>query len=35
MATTGIDETAEERRLRHGAGLQADNGWRAHHEYRG
>src|SRR5690606_42112878 len=35
MATTGIDETAEERRLRHAACLLADIGWRAHPEYRG
>jgi exopolyphosphatase/guanosine-5'-triphosphate,3'-diphosphate pyrophosphatase len=35
MATTGIEETAEERRLRHAACLLADIGWRAHPEYRG
>jgi exopolyphosphatase/guanosine-5'-triphosphate,3'-diphosphate pyrophosphatase len=35
MATTGIDETAEERRLRHAACLLADIGWRAHPDYRG
>jgi exopolyphosphatase / guanosine-5'-triphosphate,3'-diphosphate pyrophosphatase len=35
MASTGIDESAEERRLRHAACLLADIGWRAHPEYRG
>ena len=35
MATTGIDETAGERRLRHAACLVADIGWRAHPDYRG
>jgi exopolyphosphatase/guanosine-5'-triphosphate,3'-diphosphate pyrophosphatase len=35
MVTTGIDETAEERRLRHGACLLADIGWRVHPDYRG
>jgi len=35
MVTTGIEETAEERRLRHAACLLADIGWRAHPEYRG
>ena len=35
MATSGIDETAEERRLRHAACLLADIGWRAHPDYRG
>jgi exopolyphosphatase/guanosine-5'-triphosphate,3'-diphosphate pyrophosphatase len=35
MATTGIEETAEEKRLRHAACLLADIGWRAHPEYRG
>jgi exopolyphosphatase/guanosine-5'-triphosphate,3'-diphosphate pyrophosphatase len=35
MATTGIEETAEEMRLRHAACLLADIGWRAHPEYRG
>ncbi len=35
MATTGIEETAEERRLRKAACLLADIGWRAHPEYRG
>ncbi len=31
----GLDETAEEKRLRHAACLLADIGWRAHPEYRG
>ncbi len=35
MSTTGIDESAEERRLRHAACLLADIGWRAHPDYRG
>jgi exopolyphosphatase/guanosine-5'-triphosphate,3'-diphosphate pyrophosphatase len=35
MQSTGIDETAEEKRLRHAACLLADIGWRAHPEYRG
>lgn len=35
MATSGVDETAEERRLRHAACLLADIGWRAHPDYRG
>ncbi len=35
MASTGIEESAEERRLRHGACLLADVGWRAHPDYRG
>jgi exopolyphosphatase/guanosine-5'-triphosphate,3'-diphosphate pyrophosphatase len=35
MASTGIDETAEERRLRHAACLLGDIGWRAHPDYRG
>jgi exopolyphosphatase/guanosine-5'-triphosphate,3'-diphosphate pyrophosphatase len=35
MASTGLDETAEERRLRHAACLLADIGWRAHPDYRG
>ncbi len=35
MASSGIDETAEERRLRHAACLLADIGWRAHPDYRG
>jgi exopolyphosphatase/guanosine-5'-triphosphate,3'-diphosphate pyrophosphatase len=35
MATSGIDETADEKRLRHAACLLADIGWRAHPDYRG
>jgi exopolyphosphatase / guanosine-5'-triphosphate,3'-diphosphate pyrophosphatase len=35
MATSGVDETAEEKRLRHAACLLADIGWRAHPDYRG
>lgn len=35
MASSGIDETTEERRLRHAACLLADIGWRAHPDYRG
>jgi len=35
MASTGIEEVAEERRLRHAACLLADIGWRAHPDYRG
>jgi exopolyphosphatase/guanosine-5'-triphosphate,3'-diphosphate pyrophosphatase len=35
MASSGIDETAEEIRLRHAACLLADIGWRAHPDYRG
>jgi exopolyphosphatase/guanosine-5'-triphosphate,3'-diphosphate pyrophosphatase len=35
MASTGLHETAEERRLRHAACLLADIGWRAHPDYRG
>src|SRR4029079_7441350 len=35
MATTGLDENAEERRLRRAACLLADIGWRAHPDYRG
>jgi exopolyphosphatase/guanosine-5'-triphosphate,3'-diphosphate pyrophosphatase len=35
MASTGLDETAEERRLRHAACYLADIGWRAHPDYRG
>jgi len=35
MATSGLDETADERRLRHAACLLADIGWRAHPDYRG
>jgi exopolyphosphatase / guanosine-5'-triphosphate,3'-diphosphate pyrophosphatase len=35
MASSGLDELAEERRLRHAACLLADIGWRAHPDYRG
>lgn len=35
MASTDVDETAEEKRLRHAACLLADIGWRAHPDYRG
>ncbi len=35
MASTGIEETPEERRLRHAACLLGDIGWRAHPDYRG
>jgi exopolyphosphatase / guanosine-5'-triphosphate,3'-diphosphate pyrophosphatase len=35
MATSGLDETADEKRLRHAACLLADIGWRAHPDYRG
>ncbi len=35
MASSGISETDEERRLRHAACLVADIGWRAHPDYRG
>src|SRR5260370_14854907 len=35
MATSGLEESAEERRLRHAACLMADIGWRAHPDYRG
>jgi exopolyphosphatase/guanosine-5'-triphosphate,3'-diphosphate pyrophosphatase len=35
MASTGIEESPEEKRLRHAACLLADIGWRAHPEYRG
>jgi exopolyphosphatase/guanosine-5'-triphosphate,3'-diphosphate pyrophosphatase len=33
--SSGIDETAQERRLRHAACLLGDIGWRAHPDYRG
>lgn len=33
--STNIDETADERRLRHAACLLSDIGWRAHPDYRG
>src|SRR4051812_23858704 len=35
MASSGLDETSEEVRLRHAACLLADIGWRAHPDYRG
>ena len=35
MSTSGLDESAEEKRLRHAACLLADIGWRAHPDYRG
>jgi exopolyphosphatase/guanosine-5'-triphosphate,3'-diphosphate pyrophosphatase len=35
MASTGLDESPEEKRLRHAACLLADIGWRAHPDYRG
>src|SRR6478735_5221600 len=35
MASSGLDEIADERRLRHAACLLADIGWRAHPDYRG
>ncbi|MBS7545951.1 Ppx/GppA phosphatase family protein [Ancylobacter oerskovii] len=35
MASSGIEESQEERRLRHAACLLADIGWRAHPDYRG
>jgi exopolyphosphatase / guanosine-5'-triphosphate,3'-diphosphate pyrophosphatase len=35
MASSGLDETAEERRYRHVACLLSDIGWRAHPDYRG
>jgi exopolyphosphatase/guanosine-5'-triphosphate,3'-diphosphate pyrophosphatase len=35
MASSGLEETAEERRLRHAACLLGDIGWRAHPDYRG
>src|SRR6202790_2651829 len=35
MVSSGLDETAEERRLRHAACLLGDIGWRAHPDYRG
>lgn len=35
MDSSGIDETGEERRLRHAACLVADIGWRTHPDYRG
>jgi exopolyphosphatase/guanosine-5'-triphosphate,3'-diphosphate pyrophosphatase len=35
MASTGVEEDAQERRLRHAACLLADIGWRTHPDYRG
>jgi exopolyphosphatase / guanosine-5'-triphosphate,3'-diphosphate pyrophosphatase len=35
MGSSGIEETAEERRLRHAGCLLGDIGWRAHPDYRG
>jgi exopolyphosphatase/guanosine-5'-triphosphate,3'-diphosphate pyrophosphatase len=35
MASVGVDENGDERRLRHAACLLADIGWRAHPDYRG
>jgi exopolyphosphatase / guanosine-5'-triphosphate,3'-diphosphate pyrophosphatase len=35
MASSGLEETAEEKRLRRAACLLADIGWRAHPDYRG
>lgn len=35
MVSAGLDETPEEKRLRHAACLLADIGWRAHPDYRG
>jgi exopolyphosphatase/guanosine-5'-triphosphate,3'-diphosphate pyrophosphatase len=35
MDASGLDESAEERRLRHAACLLGDIGWRAHPDYRG
>ena len=35
LASSGLDESGEERRLRHAACLLADIGWRAHPDYRG
>ena len=35
MSTSGLDESTEEKRLRHAACLLADIGWRAHPDYRG
>ena len=35
MASAHLEETPEERRLRHAACLVADIGWRAHPDYRG
>jgi exopolyphosphatase/guanosine-5'-triphosphate,3'-diphosphate pyrophosphatase len=35
IASSSLDETADERRLRHAACLLGDIGWRAHPDYRG
>lgn len=35
MKSSGLEETADERRLRHAACLLADIGWRVHPDYRG
>ena len=35
IASSGLEETADEKRLRHAACLLADIGWRAHPDYRG
>jgi exopolyphosphatase / guanosine-5'-triphosphate,3'-diphosphate pyrophosphatase len=35
LVSSGLEETIEERRLRHAACLLADIGWRAHPDYRG
>jgi exopolyphosphatase/guanosine-5'-triphosphate,3'-diphosphate pyrophosphatase len=35
MSTSGLDESPDEKRLRHAACLLADIGWRAHPDYRG
>lgn len=35
IESTGLDETAEEQRLRHAACLLGDIGWRSHPDYRG
>src|SRR5712664_3589625 len=35
MASSGLDETSDEKRLRRAACLLADIGWRAHPDYRG
>ncbi|MBI1202801.1 MAG: exopolyphosphatase [Rhodopseudomonas sp.] len=35
FATSGLEENADERRLRHAACLLSDIGWRAHPDYRG
>lgn len=35
MASSGLEEAADERRLRHAACLLGDIGWRAHPDYRG